>query len=119
MMARPYHVVVVLLLLESSARFGEGASNPGVVARITRKGLEYGKGTELKELPAIRLPDFSGSFKMGWFGRGSYNFHSLKIHHFEVRNSDLNLLPGLGIRASLSNNDLSMGGNWKVKKGFL
>ncbi|KAG3263254.1 lipopolysaccharide-binding protein-like [Ictidomys tridecemlineatus] len=123
MMARPYHVVVVLLLLESSARFGEGASNPGVVARITRKGLEYANqyavATLRKELPAIRLPDFSGSFKIGWFGRVSYNFHSLKIHRFEVRNSDLSLLPGLGIRASLSNNDLSMGGNWKVKKGFI
>lgn len=44
MMARLYCVVVVLLLLAEVARFGEGASNPGLVARITRKGLTYGKG---------------------------------------------------------------------------
>lgn len=46
-MARLYHVIVVLLLLESLSTFGEEASNPGFVARITGKGLEYGKGTEL------------------------------------------------------------------------
>lgn len=44
MMARPYCVVVALLLLAMVSGFGEGASNPGFVARITRKGLEYGKG---------------------------------------------------------------------------
>jgi hypothetical protein len=42
-MARLYCVVVVLLLLVGSSRFGEGDSNPGFMVRITRKGLEYGK----------------------------------------------------------------------------
>lgn len=42
-MARPYCVVVALLLLAVVSGFEEGASNPGFVARITRKGLEYGK----------------------------------------------------------------------------
>lgn len=42
-MARPYYVVMVLLLLVEVSRLGGGASNPGFVARITRKGLEYGK----------------------------------------------------------------------------
>lgn len=44
MMARSYFVVVALLLLAEVSGFEEGASNPGFVARITRKGLEYGKG---------------------------------------------------------------------------
>ena len=43
-MARPHCVVVVLLLLAVVSGLEEGASNPGFVARITRKGLEYGKG---------------------------------------------------------------------------
>lgn len=43
-MARSYFVVVALLLLAEVSGFEEGASNPGFVARITRKGLEYGKG---------------------------------------------------------------------------
>lgn len=44
MMARPYWVAVALLLLAEVSGFEEGASHPGFVARITRKGLEYGKG---------------------------------------------------------------------------
>ena len=43
MMARPYYMVVALLLLAEFTRFGEGTPNPGFVARITGKGLEYGK----------------------------------------------------------------------------
>lgn len=44
MMARLYPVIVVLWLLAGVSRFGEGTSNPGFVARVSRKGLEYGKG---------------------------------------------------------------------------
>lgn len=43
-MARPYCVVVALLLLAEVTRFGEGTPNPEIVAKITRKGLKYGKG---------------------------------------------------------------------------
>lgn len=43
-MARLYCIAVALLLLAEVSRFGEGASNPGFVVRITGKGLEYGKG---------------------------------------------------------------------------
>lgn len=43
MMDRSYCVVVVLLLLAEVSKLGEGATNPGFVVRITRKGLEYGK----------------------------------------------------------------------------
>lgn len=43
-MARPSSVVLALLLLAEVSGFAEGASNPGFVARITRKGLDYGKG---------------------------------------------------------------------------
>ena len=37
-------MVLALLLLAEVSGSAEGASNPGFVARITRKGLEYGKG---------------------------------------------------------------------------
>ena len=42
-MARPYYMVVALLLLAEFTRFGEGTPNPGFMVRITGKGLEYGK----------------------------------------------------------------------------
>ncbi|XP_005858318.2 PREDICTED: lipopolysaccharide-binding protein [Myotis brandtii] len=123
MMARPYCVVVALLLLAEVFRLGEGASNPGFVVRITRKGLEYarqyGMATLKKELSTINVPDLSGSFEVGWMGSVSYEFKSLRIHSFQIRNSDLSLLPGRGVRASLSNNYVSISGNWKVKKAFI
>ncbi|XP_070276412.1 lipopolysaccharide-binding protein-like isoform X2 [Myotis yumanensis] len=123
MMARPYCVVVALLLLAEVSRLGEGASNPGFVVRITRKGLEYarqyGMATLKKELSTINVPDLSGSFEVGWMGSVSYEFKSLRISNFQIRNSDLSLLPGRGVRASLSNNYVSIGGNWKVKKAFI
>ncbi|XP_032275821.1 lipopolysaccharide-binding protein-like [Phoca vitulina] len=123
MMARPYCVVVALLLLAEVSGFKEGASSPGFVARITRKGLEYARrfGVAIlkKELSTIKLPDFSGSFKVGWIKSVSYDFYRLKIHYFELRNSDLRLRPRQGVRASLSNNYVFVSGNWKVKKAFI
>uniref|UniRef100_G1Q3Z1 Bactericidal permeability-increasing protein n=1 Tax=Myotis lucifugus TaxID=59463 RepID=G1Q3Z1_MYOLU len=120
---RPYCVVVALLLLAEVSRLGEGASNPGFVVRITRKGLEYarqyGMATLKKELSTINVPDLSGSFEVGWMGSVSYEFKSLRIRSFQIRNSDLSLLPGRGVRASLSNNYVSISGNWKVKKAFI
>ncbi|XP_008573672.1 PREDICTED: lipopolysaccharide-binding protein [Galeopterus variegatus] len=122
-MTRLYCVVVALLLLAEVCRFGEGASNPGILARITRKGLEYahqyGVAILKKELSTIRLPDISGSFQIGWVGSVSHEFHSLRIQHFELQNSNLSLLPEKGIRASLSNNYMSVSGNWEVKKAFI
>uniref|UniRef100_A0A8C0W229 Bactericidal permeability-increasing protein n=1 Tax=Castor canadensis TaxID=51338 RepID=A0A8C0W229_CASCN len=122
-MARLYCVVVVLLLLVGSSRFGEGDSNPGFMVRITRKGLEYARqyaiATLKKELAAIPLPDFSGSYTVSWVGWVNHDFHSLQIHDFVLQNSALSLLPPRGIRASLSNNYIFMGGNWKVKKAFM
>lgn len=46
MTARP-HCVLVVLLLAGLSRFAEGNSNPGFMARITKKGLEYVKVTGL------------------------------------------------------------------------
>ncbi|XP_039719652.1 lipopolysaccharide-binding protein-like [Pteropus medius] len=123
MTARLYCVVVALLLLAEVFGLGDGASNPGCVARITRKGLDYarlyGEATLKKELSTIKLPDFSGSFKVGWIGSVSYEFTSLRIHSFKLQNLDLSLHPGQGVRASLSDNYASVSGNWKVKTCFI
>ncbi|XP_066242212.1 lipopolysaccharide-binding protein-like [Saccopteryx leptura] len=123
MMARPCCVVVVLLLLAEVSSLGEGVPNPGFVARITRKGLEYarqyGMATLKKELSNVNLPDLSGSFKAGWMGSVRYECRSLRIRSFQLRNSDLHLRPSQGVTASLSNNYMSVSGNWKVEKGFI
>ncbi|XP_053526988.1 lipopolysaccharide-binding protein-like [Artibeus jamaicensis] len=123
MMASPYCVVAALLLLPEVSRLGEGVSNPGFVARITRKGLEYahqyGMAILKKELSTINLPDLSGSVPADLIGSVSYQCWSLGIRNFQLGNSHLSLLPGQGIAASLSNNYMSVYGNWKVKKAFI
>ncbi|XP_048203423.1 lipopolysaccharide-binding protein-like [Perognathus longimembris pacificus] len=123
MKARLHCVVVALLLLMGSSRFGEGTSNPGIVVQITRKGLEYAHQYAIailkKELSTITVPSLSGRSRIRWIGSVSYDFYSLHIDHLVLQNSELSLLPKQGLRASLSNNYMSMSGNWKVKKAFI
>ncbi|XP_037668215.1 lipopolysaccharide-binding protein-like [Choloepus didactylus] len=122
-MSRLYRVVMALLLLAEVSSFGEETSNPGIVARITREGLEYahrhGVATLKNERSNIKLPDFSGLFSFSWLGEVSYDFHSLKIHHFVVQHSELELLPQRGVGAFLFNDYVSLSGMWKVKKAFM
>ncbi|XP_039082994.1 lipopolysaccharide-binding protein-like [Hyaena hyaena] len=100
MMARPYWVAVALLLLAEVSGFEEGASHPGFVARITRKGLEYarryGIATLKKELSTIHLPDFSGSTKVSWITSVSYKFYSTLEGTFTVS------VDGISISVSLN-----------------
>ncbi|KAJ8776094.1 hypothetical protein J1605_015820 [Eschrichtius robustus] len=50
----------------------------------------------------------------GYPGKGIVPEDRLRIHRFLLRNSNLSLHPGQGVRASLSNNYVSVSGNWKV-----
>lgn len=102
---------------------GTGCVNPGVVARITDKGLAYAAKEGLvalqRELYKITLPDFSGDFKIKAVGRGQYEFHSLEIQNCELRGSSLKLLPGQGLRLAISDSSIGVRGKWKVRKSFL
>ncbi|XDC61340.1 hypothetical protein R6Z07M_012522 [Ovis aries] len=123
MMARPYYMVVALLLLAEFTRFEEGTPNPGFVARITGKGLEYarqyGEATLKNELSTTKMHDLSGSYGIDWLGSVNYVFSGMRIHRFLLQDSQLSLHPGQGIKASLSDNYVSVGGNWKVEKSFI
>ena len=102
---------------------GTGGVNPGVVARITDKGLAYAAKEGLvalqRELYKITLPDFSGDFKIKAVGRGQYEFHSLEIQNCELRGSSLKLLPGQGLSLAISDSSIGVRGKWKVRKSFL
>ncbi|XP_058143398.1 lipopolysaccharide-binding protein-like [Dasypus novemcinctus] len=122
MIARLYCVVVALLLLAEVSSFGEDNSDAGIIARITKKGLKYarhhGVANLKKEFSKLELRNFTGKFKNSWIGSIHYEVHNLKINHFILRNSNLSLLPLHGVRVSLSNNQVSVYGMWKVKKTF-
>ncbi|XP_037667987.1 lipopolysaccharide-binding protein [Choloepus didactylus] len=109
------------LLLASTP--GTLGTNPGLVARVTDKGLEYAAREGLlalqSELHRIRLPDFSGDFRIKHVGRGHYEFHSLEIHSCELRGSTLRPLPSQGLSLSISDSFIRVQGRWKAQKSFL
>ncbi|GAB5569204.1 lipopolysaccharide-binding protein [Prionailurus iriomotensis] len=113
---------LLLRLLLTSSPEALGA-NPGLVARITDKGLEYvaheGLVTLREELLGITLPDFTGDFKIKPFGRGHYEFHSLQIHSCELPGSTLTPLPGQGLSFTISDSFIRVQSEWKVRKSFV
>ncbi|XP_027722980.1 lipopolysaccharide-binding protein-like [Vombatus ursinus] len=122
MRAQSWVLVSLLLLLEVLCSRVD-ASNPGIVARITQKGLNYACAKSVtsleKELLTITLPDFKGDFKIKHFGRGEYHFKSLNVQSVELKNSKLDLVPGEGLKASISNAFIHVHGDWKARKSIL
>ncbi|XP_058143054.1 bactericidal permeability-increasing protein [Dasypus novemcinctus] len=99
------------------------AANPGVVARITQDGFDYARQQGVialqKEMEKIKIPDFSGKFKMKPFGKGRYHFHSIVIREFQLPSSQIKLLPNVGLQLSISNANVKISGRWKARKGFI
>ncbi|XP_029468729.1 bactericidal permeability-increasing protein [Rhinatrema bivittatum] len=99
------------------------ATNPGLVVRVTDKGLDYacqvGMAVLQKELSTIKLPDFSGTFHIKHFGKGTYSFHDLVIRNFQLPSSQLVPVPSVGLKLSISNGFIQLDGQWSAKKAFI
>ncbi|XP_037771950.1 bactericidal permeability-increasing protein isoform X2 [Chelonia mydas] len=99
------------------------ATKPGFVARITVKGLDYARQEGIaalqKELAKLKLPDFSGSFKVKVLGKVRYTFYSLNLRSFQLPSSQIALIPNVGLKVSIANAFAQLTGKWKVKKRFL
>ncbi|XP_010638358.1 bactericidal permeability-increasing protein [Fukomys damarensis] len=99
------------------------ATNPGFVMKISQEGLDYacqqGMAVLQKKLENIKLPDFSGNFKIKLLGKGNYNFYSLKVLNFQLPSPRLRLQPDVGLQLSISNANMAVSGKWNAKKSFL
>ncbi|XP_054429741.1 bactericidal permeability-increasing protein [Pteronotus mesoamericanus] len=99
------------------------AANPGVVVRITQKGLDYacqqGVAALQKELEKIEIPPFSGSFKIKVLGKGEYSFYSIVVRGVQLPSSQIRLLPGEGLALSITNANVKISGKWKARKNFI
>ncbi|XP_059934034.1 bactericidal permeability-increasing protein [Mesoplodon densirostris] len=117
---RRWAILVVLAALGTAVTAN---TTPGVVARITQKGLDYacqqGVATLQKELGKITIPDLSGSFKMNILGKGKYSFYSMVIHGFKLPNSQIRPLPDQGLELSIKDASIKMSGKWKARKNFI
>ncbi|XP_058418107.1 lipopolysaccharide-binding protein isoform X2 [Diceros bicornis minor] len=113
--------LLLRLLLTSSP--GAPGHSPGLVARITDKGLEYVAKEGLvglqRKLHGIALPDFTGDFRISHLGRVRYEFHSLDISSCELLGSALTPLPGQGLSLAISDSSIGVHGKWKVRKSFV
>uniref|UniRef100_A0A673UL13 Lipopolysaccharide-binding protein n=1 Tax=Suricata suricatta TaxID=37032 RepID=A0A673UL13_SURSU len=69
-----------------------------------------------EELLRITLPGFTGKFKIKPFGRGSYLFHSPKIHSCKLLSSALTPLPGQGLSLTISDSFIRAQSEWKARK---
>ncbi|XP_010638359.1 lipopolysaccharide-binding protein [Fukomys damarensis] len=117
--ALPGSLLSLLLGLLLTSTPGVLGANPGLVARITDKGLAYAAQEGLlvlqRELQEIMLPNLDGDFKIKHVGRGSYEFHSLDIRSCQLRGSALKPLPSHGLSLSISDSSIHVHGQWKVK----
>ncbi|XP_024598999.1 bactericidal permeability-increasing protein [Neophocaena asiaeorientalis asiaeorientalis] len=112
-----------LVVLAALGTAVTATTSPGVVARITQKGLDYacqqGVTTLQKELEKVTIPTFSGSFKMKYLGKGKYSFYSLVIHEFKLPNSQIRPSPGQDLDLSVKDASIKMSGKWKARKNFI
>uniref|UniRef100_A0A4W2EN64 Bactericidal permeability-increasing protein n=1 Tax=Bos indicus x Bos taurus TaxID=30522 RepID=A0A4W2EN64_BOBOX len=117
--ARRWATLVVLAALGTAVT----TTNPGIVARITQKGLDYacqqGVLTLQKELEKITIPNFSGNFKIKYLGKGQYSFFSMVIQGFNLPNSQIRPLPDKGLDLSIRDASIKIRGKWKARKNFI
>ncbi|KAB1262361.1 Lipopolysaccharide-binding protein [Camelus dromedarius] len=120
-----------VLLMSAPETLGD---NPGLVVRITNKGLEYvareGLVALQNKLHKITLPDFTGDVNIKHVGSGHYELYrlpsafpeldsltgTLEVHSCELLGSALTPLPGQGLHFSISDSFIRVKGKWKVRK---
>nr|AAA51841.1 bactericidal permeability increasing protein (BPI) precursor [Homo sapiens] len=114
---------VSLMVLVAIGTAVTAAVNPGVVVRISQKGLDYasqqGTAALQKELKRIKIPDYSDSFKIKHLGKGHYSFYSMDIREFQLPSSQISMVPNVGLKFSISNANIKISGKWKAQKRFL
>ncbi|KAF6284130.1 bactericidal permeability increasing protein [Rhinolophus ferrumequinum] len=112
-----------LVVLAALGTAGTATTNPGIVARITQKGLDYasqqGVAALQKVLEKMEIPSFSGSFKIKHLGKGSYNLYSIVVRGVQLPNSQIKLLPNEGLELSVTNANIKISGKWKARKDFI
>ncbi|XP_075951871.1 bactericidal permeability-increasing protein [Anarhichas minor] len=95
------------------------STNPGVKVKLTAKGLEYGRQLGMasiqKKLKTIKVPDISGTQKVSPIGKVRYSLTNLQIVEVGLPTSALDMVPGTGVRLSISQAFLRLHGNWRVK----
>ncbi|NXS93015.1 BPI protein, partial [Jacana jacana] len=98
-------------------------TNPGFMVRITQAGLDYARVQGIaileKELANVKLPDISGDSRIKVLGKVRYEISRLDLTGFRLPNSQISLVPNVGLQVSISNAYTKVKGNWRVKLRFI
>ncbi|XP_077316603.1 bactericidal permeability-increasing protein-like [Lithobates pipiens] len=109
-------VIVILamafILLEAKK------TDPGIIGRLTLKGLDYGWKMVLeelqKQLPTLKIPDIDGIIKVGVLGHVKYYVTELKIENLDFSDSSLTYYPDTGINVSINQGQFQIVGQLKI-----
>ncbi|KAG8565452.1 hypothetical protein GDO81_012853 [Engystomops pustulosus] len=99
------------------------AGNPGLVARITQKGLDYARQQGIivlkQKLSTLHLPDYSGSYDVGVLGNVDYDINSMVVTDLQLPSSEVTLLPNVGLKLTVSGAYIEIHGKWRVHYLFI
>ncbi|XP_045384553.1 bactericidal permeability-increasing protein isoform X2 [Lemur catta] len=113
----------LLVVLAAVGTAVTAAINPGAVARISQKGLDYAcqEGTAVlqKDLEKIKIPDYSTKFKIKFLEKGSCSFYSMNIRGFQLPSPQIILVPDVGLKFFIGNASVKISGKWKAQKAFI
>uniref|UniRef100_A0A8C5GW99 Bactericidal permeability-increasing protein n=1 Tax=Gouania willdenowi TaxID=441366 RepID=A0A8C5GW99_GOUWI len=108
------HCLVLLSLITTTFSI-----NPGVKVELTEKGLEYGRQLAIasiqQKLKSIKVPDMSGKERISPIGKVQYSLTNMHIVNAGLPKSAVDLVPGTGVRLSITNAFITMNGRWRVK----
>ncbi|XP_075033757.1 bactericidal permeability-increasing protein-like [Mixophyes fleayi] len=111
-------ITYILVFSAAMCLSATGAVNPGFVARLTQKGLDYarqqGMSVLQQELAKVHIPDFSGSAHSP-LGKIKYSFHSMVIRSFQLPSSQISPIPNVGLKLSISGAFIEITGEWQIK----
>lgn len=68
-----------------------------------------------QKLKTIKIPDISGTQKVPPIGKVQYTLSNMQIVNVGLPKSAVDLVPGTGVRLSISNAFISLHGGWRVK----
>ncbi|XP_072270375.1 bactericidal permeability-increasing protein-like [Pyxicephalus adspersus] len=94
-------------------------TDPGVIGRLTLKGLQYGLQVGLqelhKQLPTIHIPDVDGSVSVAVLGHVRYYVSELQIKTVDFSHSNLTFCPNTGINISIQHGRIQIVGHIRIK----
>lgn len=109
---------VILILATAFILLEAKKTDPGVIGRLTLKGLEYGWKVGLeelqKQLPTIHIPDIDGTVKVAVIGNVKYYVTELKIENLDFSDSNLTYCPDTGINVAIRQGQFQIVGHIRI-----